>query len=365
MSCEKTVPAYKYDLLLRLFISLYSRSWLLLFAIAAAANYGTLAVLAYVSRVYFQVGGLRPPLVGDWFAYANWIVVVPALYVVLTKFTVVVHEVVSRLNEGNVVQNPRMDEHSSWLLRRMGSLWIPVLSLVLAIIAGIWGPRWHDFPDTHWTGFGGAGVRYFVIVEDTIKAYLLLALGIRIALTMDFLRKVFWGSNKAEAGGVLVKIEPLHPDRCGGLGFLGSMSAYLNLTLGVLALNIVLAMVAREVHGYESFTTLNIIELVVYVILSPALFLLPLYFPRHHMKRAKERFLADLSGNFEKQYAEILSSIRQNLPLKNEEVEGILNVRQLYDIGAKMPVWPFDFQTLLRVLTTVVLPIAIAIIGKG
>lgn len=360
MRCGRVTPRYRHDLLLRAFLLLYSKSWLLLFVVGATANYGVLAASAYGSGSFLPSTGLTHSLSWDIFGYINWILVVPSFYVLLTRFTLKVNEMISHVSMGRVVVNPRMNDHRSWLVTRLDSPWIPLAAVAISI--AYWPVSFrHSLPPDHWSSWGAAPI--FMTVEAMVKIYLVSTFGARAVLTMMFLKKVFGQSRQPDAEKAEINIEPLHPDRCGGLSFLGSMSTALAMTLGILALNLLNPMIARVVNKYMSLTPVNLIEAVAYFSFCPLSLLLLLKIPHSHMKRAKDLFLADLSINFEKQYARIITKIRSPATLKNEDVEGLFNVREIYRMGQAMPVWPFDASTLSKYLTLVVIPLLVAIVS--
>jgi hypothetical protein len=361
---EEVNLKYRHDPLLRAFVWLNSKSWLLLFAVGAVANYGVLALLVYASKDSGSPQQLRIPLWKDPFGYFNWILVVPALYVLSTGFLIRLGTLVPDLRRSGVVDvnNARTRERCDRFKSRLDSPWIAVFAFVAAAAAAAIIARTHSYPLDHWSSIAAAKV--FLVAEGAVKAYIVATLAARVAVVVIFLRRVFRNPEHGRPDDAGVTIEPLHPDRCGGLGVLGSMSIALSTTVAALALNMSNPLIARAINGYGSFTPVSYLELLAYFTFIPAAFVLPLSAPHCYMKQAKETLLAGLSVNFEAQQREVLVKVQSGAALKDEDVEGLLNVRSLYNLGMKMPVWPFDVQTLSRVVSAVVIPLGIAIVSS-
>jgi hypothetical protein len=145
----------------------------------------------------------------------------------------------------------------------------------------------------------------------------------------------------------LFDIEPLHPDRCAGLKFLGDMSLGFSKILSVIGI-IVFLFVAMDItmHG-KAVNLANILMVPSYLVLAPLAFFLPLYAAHKEMQRAKENRILAINNRF----VELTHSF--------EKVDEIKALREEHQMAKREPIWPFDVETIGRFSGTVLLPIVL------
>jgi hypothetical protein len=141
----------------------------------------------------------------------------------------------------------------------------------------------------------------------------------------------------------VIKLRPLNPDKAGGLGVLGKYS--LKMVLFLLP-------PLFPIMGYIFFGNVNILFVVGLTLYIPFLilaFFFPLSGAHGAMKNFKDQELRMLSEEFNSIYDKFIKNIRDdNLPEIIEEFELMDKLGDLYNKANKMPVWPFDTNTLTK-----------------
>lgn len=129
-------------------------------------------------------------------------------------------------------------------------------------------------------------------------------------------------------GEFAVEIQPLHPDRAGGLRVLGDyvltsgmLSAVIGLVFGMDLLRGLAnpALLTPEFYG----------ELAVYFVVAPTAFFLPLWSAHTHMAAAKRNLLAEIAEQVALEYDVLLEGLRRD-ELKPEEVMRLEAIQKIY-----------------------------------
>ncbi|WP_196524270.1 hypothetical protein [Nostoc commune] len=152
-------------------------------------------------------------------------------------------------------------------------------------------------------------------------------------------------------------INPLHPDRCGGLQCLSDYSlktAYLVAVLGIWIGVIEYQVITQDVGKGFWFVHLVI---PLYIFLSMGCFFGPLLAANSGMKRAKEKSLDKIARQFRSDYSGIYTSLAEDTEAFKKKSEKIQQLRTLYTMTDELPVWPFDVKTFRRYLLTVPTPL--------
>jgi hypothetical protein len=156
-------------------------------------------------------------------------------------------------------------------------------------------------------------------------------------------------------GEFTVEIQPLHPDRAGGLRVLGDYV----LTNGMLIamLGLILGMdILRGLANSAMLTPEIYLELGLYFVVAPMAFFLPLWSAHSRMAAAKQKLLAEISEQSALEYGVILHGLRRN-ELKVEAVERLEAIQKIYGIAQFSPDWPFNIGILSKFAAAVLLPV--------
>jgi hypothetical protein len=205
------------------------------------------------------------------------------------------------------------------------------------------GGRWKLTPAGYW----------YVFVSLPIFQFILLRWYMRLFIWFRFL----WQVNRIE-----LNLVPTHPDRCGGLSFVGKSSyAYAPILVaqGTILAGIVAARVLYRGELLLSFRFQigGFILFFVVVVLGPLLMFVP------RMAHAKRKGLADY-GLFAQRYVEGFDQkwVRETSP--SEELLGTGDIQSLADLGnsyqvvREMRVVPFGLQDASRLAIASAAPLA-------
>ncbi len=151
-------------------------------------------------------------------------------------------------------------------------------------------------------------------------------------------------------------VNPLHPDRCGGLRSLSDYSlktaylaAVLSVMVGLIELQIIMS--GRTPPLYVHLT------IPLTVILSFICFFGPLLTAHKGMRQAKDSLLQDIAKQFSLEYDEIHASLLGNAEALSNGTEKIKSLREFYSLTDSFPVWPFDTRNSQRFIVSILGPL--------
>ena len=178
-----------------------------------------------------------------------------------------------------------------------------------------------------------------------------------IATTIYILRRIFRGHS--------MNISPWHPDRCGGLKGISNYSMTLGYAIAVIGLTLSVQIIQEIRSDTFGSSYLTWVGLVMYILLSPMIFFLPLGTAHDAMIRAKKSHLLVLSKQFDIHYKRIADSLANDNGEIESSVMRIEALQTLYKITDDFTIWPFDVVNLRRFLTITLAPLlpALVIIG--
>ena len=239
---------------------------------------------------------------------------------------------------------------------------IPVeLALVAAVYTlGLWAwssrtelglVSWYALPGGRWN-LTPAGY-WYVFVSVPIFQFILLRWYVRLLIWFRFL----WQVNRIE-----LNLLPTHPDRCGGLSFVGNSSyAYAPILFaqGAILAGIVAGRVLYRGESLQSFKFQigGFIVFFVVVVLAPLLMFTP------RMARVRRKGLAEY-GLFAQRYVEGFDQKWIRGTFASEEVLGTGDIQSLADLGnsyqvvREMRVVPFGLQDISRLALATAIPLS-------
>lgn len=284
-----------------------------------------------------------------WF----WILIfTPAMTAYYLWGSNVMMDLVQNLQKSGIVDIYESDISNA--LELYQKRWRKFLALTIAIIMGVlyytsrevlhspgsevFVPNWSSGGTI--TMLGGA---IAVFVGTYMVNMLILALVTNVrALNQILKRKKF-------------NINPFHPDKAGGLNFLGNYSLKVAYLAAIFAIIIVIFIYRyNEAEYYSQWVIFLGIPL--YTVVSMGCFLLPLYSSHNGMKKAKGKLLNNISRQLQEAYLEAQNKLNENSETLSDDVDKIQQIRTLYDLTDRFPVWPFDVETKRKYLLAVLTP---------
>jgi hypothetical protein len=202
---------------------------------------------------------------------------------------------------------------------------------------------------------------YLVIktVEIVLGWYAVCMIVARELATIQILRNMFKRYQ--------VKLYPLHPDRCGGLLAINEYA--LNFTYFIAVAGIGLSLIGYLQVRADRFWSDTLLQFALgsYVFLGVFCFFAPLDAAHDAMKESKERWLMEISKQFQRAYESAQRVLRASGSRLRSNVERIQQLQEIYELTDEFPVWPFDTKTLRRFGTTILTslsPLIASLIAK-
>ncbi len=310
------------------------------------------------------LGGVGVPFLSDADAHAKFLVLLP----LLIGAEVIVHRriraVVEQFRDCGLIapeDDQSFESITAWAMRLRNSYIAEVLLIVLVFTGGYWFWREHvTLHVTTWYGakhgnemhFTWAGY-WYVFISMPISRFILFRWYFRILIWYLFLLRV---------SRLNLRLNPLHPDRAGGLGFLsGSVDAFIPL---LVAQSAFLATVIANQIWYEK-VTLPEFKLVIvgFVLFLMLVALLPLTFFIFQMANAKRVALREfglLAGRYAKEFRQkwLQSSLAPGEPLLgSSDIQSLADLANSYDVVREMKLLPFGRNVLVKLLIVIALPL--------
>jgi len=215
--------------------------------------------------------------------------------------------------------------------------------LDLATWYALAGGRWKLTPAGYW----------YVFVSLPIFQFILLRWYMRLLIWFRFL----WQVNRIE-----LNLLPTHPDRCGGLSFVGKSSYAFTPILFAQGAILAGIVADRVLYGGESLQSFKFqiggfIVFFVVAVLAPLLMFTP------RMSRVKRQGLADY-GLFAQRYVESFDQKWARGALPSEELLGTADIQSLADLGnsyeivREMRIVPFGLQDVSRLALATAIPLS-------
>lgn len=317
-------------------------------------------------------GGIKIPFLYDIEAHVRFLIALPILIAAELMVHSRIRPAVNRFVERNIIvaeDLPRFHAAIDSARRVRNSLVVEVGLLILVYTLGLWvwrsqiatgieswyatseGSQWHLTPAGFWYAF----------VSVPIFQFILLRWYFRLFIWFKFL----WQVSKLN-----LRLIATHPDRAGGLGFLG-LSSYAFGPILFAQGSLLAALIAtRVLYEGQKLTSFRI-EAGSLVAFFMLLVLCPLLVFTPHLIRAKRRGLqiyGQLASGyvqaFEEKWIDGVDSSRQEL-LGTGDIQSLADLGNSYAIVQEMRPVPFGFKNAARLAAATaapLLPLALTVV---
>ena len=322
-------------------------------------NFGFVSiVITFV--IYFVIAWFTNTLVsksgqiGFWEDTSIWVwllLIQPVLFgYYLWEFDAI-KRLLFQLSKSNVVEISNSDINLA--LKIHHKKWKIVLSTLVALAGGI--TYFESRSDVESWGSSGLPQKLSGAFLGIFSTYATSMLLIGMILNVWIIQKLLKDKE--------FKINPLHPDRCGGLSLLSDYSlktAYLAAIFGIMIGFTEYRFITQAVSHKYWILHLGI---PFYIIVSIACFFGPLLVAHNKMKEAKQNLLSNIANQFQDDYAQTNMNLSLSAEELNEKVAKIQELQSFYKLTDKFPEWPFDIQILRRYTISVVTPLIPPLVG--
>lgn len=323
-----------------------------------------LPLLALTLAEGHAVGGVVVPFLQDVETYARFLVALPILLFAELTVHARVRETVWQFRERGIVAEasmPRFEEAIAGAMRWRNSIIAEIALLALVSLLGpwIWQHGMALRTDT-WYASSEAGridpTRagwWFAHISLPIFQFLLLRWYFRLAIWWRFLWQV---------SRIPLELKAAHPDRAGGLGFLGeSVSGFMPVLFaqGVVVSGIIFSRVLTGANGALEFRN----EIVVLVILLVAMVLVPLLFFSPGLMEARREGLRKYGAlattyvrEFERKWLQGGGAPPDEPLVGSADIQSLADLAGSSDIVREMRPVAFDLRTLIQLVATTAAP---------
>ncbi len=329
------------------------------------------ASLAWVPLLLLSVlegrafgGGIRIPFLYDIDAHARFLIALP----VLIGAEVIVHgrlsPLIRRFVEGRIVVAEDLPEFHMAVksaLRARNSVALEVAMIALVYTLGLWiwrnqmalgAATWYALPDKAHLNLTLAGFWYTFVSIPTFQ-FLLLRWYVRLALWFRLLYRI---------SRLNLHLTAAHPDRAGGIGFLGK-SAYafgsILFAQGTMLSGVIANRVLHEGQSLLSFKmeAVGLVAAMVSVVLGP----LAMFAPQLDLARRKGAAEYGLLANryvfgFEEKW------IHGGAPEAGEllgtgDIQSLADLGNSYSVVSEMRIVPFGINEIVRLAAATAAPL--------
>ncbi|MGI2905014.1 hypothetical protein [Tolypothrix sp. VBCCA 56010] len=322
---------------------------------------------ATLSKSFFLSDG-KKGLLKDWNAWM-WILsynpIVVGFYYWLSTDNVL-ERLSSFLYRNNMIENQYYREVNDLLrlYKHPLSRFIPIfISIVYGIL--FYGSR-DDL-------LGWTGTKFIPRISSTIIAtiimYVIIMEAVILVINLRGIRKFVQSKE--------IKINPWHPDKCGGLKIISEYMITATYLLGLIWFMAFLSIYyfyKKEILLERFVYMLSIIPIL--ILFSSTCFMWTLYTVHKEMEKSKNKFLEPFAQKLNEYYENInnyMVSELLNTKNPNEIFQLVKTIQKEMNIISKLdssyksminsyPVWPFDMNTIKVWLVTIIIPLFIPII---
>lgn len=175
-------------------------------------------------------------------------------------------------------------------------------------------------------------------------------------LTYQFVR-MFGGMAllTSYARSALIRVNPLHPDRVGGLRPVARIGIQNQLIVAIVGVNIGSLFVVLQMLGEATSIWIGVIASIAYLIIAPIVFVGPLIPFRPHMLRSKAEYLHAIADQFRDDLEVVLRYLNDD-QASSTKLEKLERLSAVHARIARLPEWPLDTTTIRRFGATLLTP---------
>ena len=320
-----------------------------------------LLIFSILSGVVGGVG--RVAFFRDIEVHARFLVALPILIAAELLVNSRMRTAVRRFIEWRIVlpeQRPLFHKAIDSALKIRNSVFVELALIAVVYTVGllVWSSRtelglrtWYALPGSRWN-LTPAGY-WYVFVSLPLFQFILLRWYVRLLIWFRFL----WQVNRIE-----LNLIPTHPDRCGGLSFLGKSSyafAPILFAQGAILAGVVADRVLYRGETLQSFR----FQIGGFIVFFVVVVVAPLLMFSLRMAQAKRKGLADY-GLLAQRYVENFDQkwVRESLPsaelLGTGDIQSLADLGNSYQVIREMRIVPFGLQDISRLAIATAAPLS-------
>jgi len=284
-------------------------------------------------------------LLGDGFYFISETVTVFVVWMYYVWLCNSPKQVLTKLEEGGTLQIRKDDLEA---VKPILASRIPFLtaSLLSVIAGGLYFYQYNGYGTVLWYNTKPIFVAIRTILVIVPTAYVVGFVIVRSVVNTLVFRSLLRNVN----------VNPMHPDRAGGLLPLGQYA--LRSTYVIALGGMVAALAEYSLYTRGLLFTFHYFHIVIllYVIVAPLSFFAPLGTARNAMLNAKNQLLLKISKQFNADFSEAYQELEGSAEELKATIDKVEQLQRIQVLTISFPVWPFDIATLRRFSLTVSSP---------
>ena len=149
----------------------------------------------------------------------------------------------------------------------------------------------------------------------------------------------------------------LPPSQTYGIRAVADYAFTFTILAAVVGLNIGLGPLVADKLGLD-----YPIQAVLYLVMAPVGFFLPLWQAHHEMVQSRNRIIDNLSAQYQNEYDQLLEDVAHNAKEADDRFKRLKTIQDTYDLIEKSWTWPFNTSTLYKVIVTILAPFSLAVL---
>lgn len=247
--------------------------------------------------------------------------------------------------------------------RALSTSWVPTICSALIVGGGMLWEVFDSFFHNHSFLSPYRGGSWFVTKASCATIAPIAAVGYHLVvvilarglMAVRGLRRVFRDRE--------IKLQPMHPDKCGGIGCIGDYALRVSYFIAFLGVGVSIAFVNSVYVGKWEANYLVIFSALAYLLLSPIVFFMTLGAAHNRMLDAKKALQKMISDQFSKDYSQLSAKLGESSEVLTPHVEKVDQLRKLYELTESFRVWPFDATSLQRFWAAFLSPLMPILVG--
>lgn len=310
---------------------------------------GGVIALAVASGVATPTSPTLVELFEDTGELLNLGLIVPLGALLVFNFYNQFTQAVQRLMEDGVLVFTSIADRQSFLEEledRLSKAWFAPVALAASLAINVWILVTLK---NHWNSLDHGLVAIWFRFLSCINYYMVFMMLLKGVATTRAIRWIFRSD---------IILQPIHPDRCGGLQPLGAISGSLNVFLALLTSYIT---VLVEIEGIPLSHPGFLTSVLIFLLLATYLFIAPIAGIHVRMKEMRRGIQISLNREFQQCFQQVYQNLSQRTEVHIDSLHRLDTLEKLNRVAAKIPVWPIDMETVLKFFAVVGVPTLIGL----
>lgn len=336
-----------------------------------SSRIGVLTALAWLPLILLTIldgrfaQGVRVPFLHDFEVHARLLFSLPLLILAELVIYIRMRAIISQFLERRIITDdirPAFNSIISSAMRLRNSRLAELALLITVFAAGPW--LWRATVALHTDTWYATATSSGLVFTKAGWWYGFISIPVfQFILLRWYYRLFIWFSFLFRTARLDLNVLATHPDRCGGLAFLGNVSAAFAPLLMAHSALLSGFLANRIVHEGAKLPDFKI-EVAAVAVLLLAIVLLPLCFfaPKlHHARLAGLRIYGRLASEYVSEFAKkwTVAAVPSGEPLLGTaDIQSLADLDNSFSVVREMRVVPFNKQSVVQFLVVIGIPLA-------